>query len=178
MARPQKDVSATAGSERFTRTTAIASNHRGRQPALWRIFQSRGFRVVRALGSHRYVDGRAVPTWRDGRIVEWVGACIDVTEKREADLTRGMLRERMSAAALRTARLQQATSMLSGALTVELVAEVISDVGRATIGAELSAVAIWNARRGQLDVIRPTGSVDGDQALIADLPASARSSWT
>src|SRR5208282_2326958 len=43
---------------------------------------------------------------------------------------------------LRTARLQQATSMLAEALTVEQVVEVITEVGRTAIGALRSAVAL------------------------------------
>jgi serine phosphatase RsbU (regulator of sigma subunit) len=55
---------------------------------------------------------------------------------------RGRLTEQLSAAALRTARLQQATSMLAEALTVEQVVEVITEVGRTAIGALRSAVAL------------------------------------
>ena len=46
-----------------------------------------------------------------------MGASTDVTGQREADEMRGRLTEQLSAAALRTARLQQATSMLAEALT-------------------------------------------------------------
>jgi serine phosphatase RsbU (regulator of sigma subunit) len=55
---------------------------------------------------------------------------------------RGRLTEQLSAAALRTARLQQATSMLAEALTVEQVVEVITEVGRTAIGALRSSVAL------------------------------------
>ncbi|HYY17240.1 MAG TPA: PAS domain-containing protein, partial [Streptosporangiaceae bacterium] len=79
---------------------------------------------------------------RDGKIVEWVGASTDVTGQREAEEMRGRLTEQLSAAALRTARLQQATSMLAEALTVEQVVEVITEVGRTAIGAQRSAVAL------------------------------------
>ena len=81
---------------------------------------------------------RAVPIERDGRIIEWVGASTDVTGQREAEEMRGRLTEQLSAAALRTARLQQATSMLAEALTVEQVVEVITEVGRSAIGADRS----------------------------------------
>src|SRR5215469_10535150 len=68
------------------------------------------YRVRTKTGSYRHYDVRAVPIERDGAIVEWMGASTDVTSQREADEMRGRLTEQLSAAALRTSRLQQATS--------------------------------------------------------------------
>ena len=73
------------------------------------------YRIRTRAGGYRNYDVRAVPIRRDGEIVEWVGANTDVTGKREAEEMRGRLTEQLSAAALRTARLQQATSMLAEA---------------------------------------------------------------
>ena len=106
-----------------------------------RIFDDR-FRMRTRAGAYRHYDVRAVPIERDGKIAEWVGACTDVTSQREAEEMRGRLTEQLSAAALRTARLQQATSMLAEALDVEQVVEVITEVGRTAIGALRSAVAL------------------------------------
>src|SRR6185437_15890786 len=100
------------------------------------------YRIRTKNGSYRHYDVRAVPIERDGKIAEWVGASSDVTSQREAEEMRGRLTEQLSAAALRTARLQQATSMLAEALTVEQVVEVITEVGRTAIGALHSAVAL------------------------------------
>jgi PAS domain S-box-containing protein len=111
-----------------------------------RIFDDR-YRIRTKVGSYRHYDVRAVPIERDGRIVEWVGASTDVTSQREAEEMRGRLTEQLSAAALRTARLQQATSMLAEALTVEQVVEVITEVGRTAIGALHSAVALLDGAR-------------------------------
>ena len=111
-----------------------------------RIFDDR-YRIRTKAGSYRHYDVRAVPIERDGKIVEWVGACTDVTSQREAEEMRGRLTEQLSAAALRTARLQQATSMLAEALTVEQVVEVITEVGRTAIGALRSAVALLDGSR-------------------------------
>jgi PAS domain S-box-containing protein len=111
-----------------------------------RIFDDR-YRIRTKAGSYRHYDVRAVPIERDGRIVEWVGASTDVTSQREAEEMRGRLTEQLSAAALRTARLQQATSMLAEALTVEQVVEVITEVGRTAIGALHSAVALLDGAR-------------------------------
>ena len=110
-----------------------------------RIFEDR-FRVRTRGGGYRHYDVHAVPVERDGRIAEWVGACTDVTSQREAEEMRGRLTEQLSAAALRTARLQQATSMLAEALTVVQVVEVITEVGRTAIGALRSAVALLERR--------------------------------
>jgi PAS domain S-box-containing protein len=106
-----------------------------------KVFDDR-YRIRTKGGSYRHYDVRAVPIERDSKIVEWVGASTDVTSQREAEEMRGRLTEQLSAAALRTARLQQATSMLAEALTVEQVVEVITEVGRTAIGALRSSVAL------------------------------------
>jgi serine phosphatase RsbU (regulator of sigma subunit) len=98
-----------------------------------------------------------VPIERDGKIAEWVGACTDVTSQREAEEMRGRLTDQLSAAALRTARLQQATAMLAEALDVEQVVEVITEVGRTAIGALRSAVALLNDDKLGLRVVNPSG---------------------
>jgi PAS domain S-box-containing protein len=117
-----------------------------------KIFDDR-YRIRTKGGSYRHYDVRAVPIERDGQIVEWVGACTDVTSQREAEEMRGRLTEQLSAAALRTARLQQATSMLAEALTVEQVVEVITEVGRTAIGALRSAVALLEGDGARLRVV-------------------------
>jgi PAS domain S-box-containing protein len=117
-----------------------------------KIFDDR-YRIRTKGGSYRHYDVRAVPIERDGKIVEWVGACTDVTSQREAEEMRGRLTEQLSAAALRTARLQQATSMLAEALTVEQVVEVITEVGRTAIGALRSAVALLDSDGARLRVV-------------------------
>src|SRR5690349_13838048 len=111
-----------------------------------KIFDDR-YRNRTKNGPYRHYDVRAVPIERDGKIAEWVGASSDVTSQREAEEMRGRLTEQLSAAALRTARLQQATSMLAEALTVEQVVEVITEVGRTAIGALHSAVALLDGAR-------------------------------
>jgi PAS domain S-box-containing protein len=125
------------------------------------------YRVRTRAGSYRHYDVRAVPIERDGKIVEWVGASTDVTGQREAEEMRGRLTEQLSAAALRTARLQQATSMLAEALTVEQVVEVITEVGRTAIGAQRSAVALLDG--GRLRVINPAGMPSGQSAANRDI---------
>ena len=131
-----------------------------------RIFDDR-YRVRTRAGSYRHYDVRAVPIERDGKIIEWVGASTDVTGQREAEEMRGRLTEQLSAAALRTARLQQATSMLAEALTVVQVVEVITEVGRTAIGAQRSAVALLDG--GRLHVINPAGMPPGQSAATRDI---------
>ena len=122
-----------------------------------RVFDNR-YRVRTKAGAYRHYDVRAVPIERAGTIVEWVGASTDVTAQREAEEMRGRLTEQLSAAALRTARLQQATSMLAEALTVEQVVEVITEVGRSAVGAERSAVALLDHEGLRLRTVNPGGS--------------------
>jgi PAS domain S-box-containing protein len=134
-----------------------------------KVFDGR-YRVRTKAGSYRHYDVRAVPIERDGKIIEWVGASTDVTAQREAEEMRGRLTEQLSAAALRTARLQQATSMLAEALTVEQVVEVITEVGRSAIGADRSAVALLDPERLRVKTINPGGLPDGPGAPSGDIP--------
>jgi PAS domain S-box-containing protein len=163
---------------------AIHPDDRERVEAAWqdsirsgKMLDSR-YRVRSRTGSYRHYDVRAVPIERDGRIIEWVGASTDVTAQREAEEMRGRLTEQLSAAALRTARLQQATSMLAEALTVEQVVQVITEVGRSAIGAERSAVAILDPDRLRLRTVNAGGLPDSLGAPSGELPLSAPSVMT
>jgi PAS domain S-box-containing protein len=161
---------------------AIHSDDRDRIESAWReclrtgrIFDDR-CRMRTRGGAYRHYDVRAVPIERDGRIAEWVGACTDVTSQREAEEMRGRLTEQLSAAALRTARLQQATSMLAEALTVEQVVEVITEVGRTAIGALRSAVALLDPETFRLRVVNsdglaPAGPDAAGERLTLDTPS-------
>jgi PAS domain S-box-containing protein len=140
-----------------------------------RIFDGR-FRMRTKTGSYRHYDVRAVPIERDGKIAEWVGACTDVTSQREAEEMRGRLTDQLSAAALRTARLQQATAMLAEALDVEQVVEVITEVGRTAIGALRSAVALLDEEKLGLRVVNadglgPAGPDPAGARLTLDTPS-------
>jgi PAS domain S-box-containing protein len=163
---------------------AIHSDDRERVEAAWRdcvrsgkVFDSR-YRVRSRTGSYKHYDVRAVPIERDGRIIEWMGASTDVTAQREAEEMRGRLTEQLSAAALRTARLQQATSMLAEALTVEQVVQVITEVGRSAIGAERSAVAILDTERFRLRTVNPGGLPNSLGAPADDIPLTVVSVMT
>jgi PAS domain S-box-containing protein len=151
---------------------AVHTEDRARIEEAWqacvagdRIFEAT-YRIRTRGGGYRNYDVRAVPIRRDGEIVEWVGANTDVTGKREAEEMRGRLTEQLSAAALRTARLQQATSMLAEALTVNQVVGVITEVGRSAIGADRSAVALLDDDKVRLRTITPGG--------IPELPGPPR----
>jgi PAS domain S-box-containing protein len=128
------------------------------------------YRVRTKTGSYRHYDVRAVPIERDGAIIEWMGASTDVTGQREAEEMRGRLTEQLSAAALRTARLQQATSMLAEALTVEQVVAVITEVGRSAIGADRSAVAMVGPDRLRLRIVSPGEVCDGMGQASGEIP--------
>ncbi len=163
---------------------AIHPDDRERVEAAWtesirsgKVFDSR-YRVRSRTGSYKHYDVRAVPIERDGTIIEWVGASTDVTAQREAEEMRGRLTEQLSAAALRTARLQQATSMLAEALTVEQVVQVITEVGRSAVGAERSAVAVLDPDRLRLRVVNDGGLPDSDGSHPYELPLSAPSVMT
>jgi PAS domain S-box-containing protein len=134
------------------------------------------YRVRTKTGSYRHYDVRAVPIERDGAIIEWMGASTDVTGQREADEMRGRLTEQLSAAALRTSRLQQATSLLAEALSVKEVMTVITEVGRSAIGADRSAVAlVVNTDRLRLRVMTSDASGEGQGELVSEIPLEAPS---
>jgi PAS domain S-box-containing protein len=163
---------------------AIHPEDRDRVERDWResigtgkVFDAR-YRMRTKTGSYRHFDVRAVPIERDGKIVEWVGASTDVTGQREAEEMRGRLTEQLSAAALRTARLQQATSMLAEALTVEQVVEVITEVGRSAIGADRSVVALLNPERLRLKSVSPAAMPTGPGAPADDIPLDTPSVMT
>ena len=120
-----------------------------------RVFES-NYRIRTKSGTYRHFDVRAVPIWQGDAVIEWVGANTDVTGQREAEEMRGRLTEQLSAAALRTARLQQATSMLAEALTVSQVVQVITEVGRSAIGADYSAVALLDDDKLRLSIVAPS----------------------
>ena len=141
------------------------------------------YRVRTKTGSYRHYDVRAVPIERDGAIVEWMGASTDVTSQREADEMRGRLTEQLSAAALRTSRLQQATSLLAEALSVQEVVGVITEVGRSAIGADRSAVALVDKDRLRLRIIssdampgrgRPSGEIPLDLKSVMTAAVNSR----
>jgi PAS domain S-box-containing protein len=142
-----------------------------------KVFDDR-YRIRTKSGSYRHYDVRAVPIERDGKIVEWVGASTDVTSQREAEEMRGRLTEQLSAAALRTARLQQATSMLAEALTVEQVVEVITEVGRTAIGALRSAVALLDSDGARLKVVNSDGLPSAPDAAGGPLSLQSPSVMT
>ena len=143
-----------------------------------KVFDGR-YRVRTKTGSYRHYDVRAVPIERDGKIIEWVGASTDVTGQREAEEMRGRLTEQLSAAALRTARLQQATSMLAEALTVQQVVEVITEVGRSAIGADRVGGRDAGPRAAAgCASINPTGLPDGPGAPAGEIPLDVPSVMT
>ncbi|HEY3683878.1 MAG TPA: SpoIIE family protein phosphatase [Streptosporangiaceae bacterium] len=138
---------------------ALHDDDREKTEAAWRkavtersVFQMT-FRVRTRSGGFRTMDSRAVPIVRHDETVEWVGTHTDISSQREADEMRHRLTEQLSAAALRTARLQQATSMLAEALTVEQVVQVIMEVGRSAIGADRSEVALLDGDRRELRLV-------------------------
>jgi PAS domain S-box-containing protein len=137
-----------------------------------------GYRVRTKTGSYRHYDVRAVPIERDGAIVEWMGASTDVTSQREADEMRGRLTEQLSAAALRTSRLQQATSLLAEALSVQEVVNVITEVGRSAIGADRSAVALVDKDKLRLRIISSQEAGERPSELSGDIPLDVPSVMT
>jgi len=89
---------------------------------------------------------------------------------------RGRLTEQLSAAALRTSRLQQATSLLAEALSVKEVLTVITEVGRSAIAADRAAVGIVVGNdRLRMRVVSAAGPDGGPGEMDDELPLEAPS---
>ncbi len=120
------------------------------------------FSVGTAGTRRRHWQGRWFPA-RDpaGRVVGVAVLLIDVTERRLAE-------EALRRSETRTQRLQQATSLLATAMTVDEVAEVVTSIGREEIGADWTAVALLEPGG-----VRLVGGSGEPSALSAYLPAAA-----
>jgi len=128
-------------------------------------------RIRAKTGSYRHHEMRAVPIERDGQIAGWLGASTDVTGQREADEMRGRLTAQLSAAVLRTSRLQQMTSTLAKELSVRHVLQVITEVGQSAIGADRAAVGIVSADRLRLQVMTTAPGAGGVmEELSGEIP--------
>ncbi|PSL00694.1 PAS domain S-box-containing protein [Murinocardiopsis flavida] len=118
------------------------------------------FRVRVRSGEYRHYRSYAVALLRDGELTEWVGANTDVTTQREADEMRQRLTAQLGEAALRTVRLQKATSDLAEALTVDEVVRVMGEIGRSAVGVDRTAVAMLDPERLRLKILNPEGVPD------------------
>ncbi|MGW9349255.1 PAS domain S-box-containing protein [Nocardiopsis flavescens] len=116
------------------------------------------FRVRTRSGGHDHYRARAKPVTEGGAPVEWVGSLVDVTTEREADELRRRLNQQLSEAAMRTARLQQATSDLAEALTVDEVVAAMSVIGRSGVGADHTSVVLLDRNGARLDTVVAAGS--------------------
>lgn len=107
----------------------------------YRIRPVRGSAESQQAGT-RVLEVRGVPIEHEGRVVEWVGVYLDVTELRAAEAARERLAAYASSAAERTRTLQEVTAALSGAVTVGDVLTVILEHAQAGLGATSSGVAL------------------------------------
>ncbi|GAA3747701.1 PAS domain S-box-containing protein [Spinactinospora alkalitolerans] len=122
------------------------------------------FRVRLRSGDFRHYHSRAVPLLREEEVVEWVGTHADVTTQREAEEMRQRLTQQLGEAALRTVRLQKATSDLAEALTVDQVVTVMTEIGETAVGVFRTGVALLDRERLRLRLLNPDG--------IPDLPGA------
>ncbi|MEC3893896.1 SpoIIE family protein phosphatase [Nocardiopsis alba] len=117
------------------------------------------FRVRTRVGGHHHYRARAHPIMDGTETVEWVGTLIDVTTEREADELRQRLNQQLSEAAMRTARLQKATSDLAEALTADEVVQAMAEIGRSGVGADHTSLVLFDRDRLRLRML----SADGRQ---------------
>jgi PAS domain S-box-containing protein len=89
----------------------------------------------------------------DGEIIGVAVVVTDVTDRRQAE-------EALLRSGWRTARLQQATAELAGALTVAEVADVVARIGRTAIEADRSGVVLLDARTLSLVDAAQAGTTD------------------
>ncbi|WP_285759395.1 SpoIIE family protein phosphatase [Nocardiopsis ansamitocini] len=118
------------------------------------------FRVRVRSGEYRHYHSRAVPLVRGEQILEWVGTHADVTTQRDAEEVRQRLTQQLEKAAMRTVRLQKATSDLAEALTVDQVVRVMTEIGDTAVGVFRTAVAMLDRERLRLQLLNPDGIPD------------------
>ncbi|WP_190318432.1 SpoIIE family protein phosphatase [Nocardiopsis listeri] len=119
------------------------------------------FRVRTRSGGYDHYRARANPVMDGAETAEWVGTLVDVTTEREAEELRQRLNQQLSEAAMRTARLQKATSDLAEALTAEEVVQAMSEIGRSGVGADHTSLALFDRDRLRLRML----SADDSQGL-------------
>ncbi|GAA1076860.1 SpoIIE family protein phosphatase [Nocardiopsis metallicus] len=117
------------------------------------------FRVRTRAGGHIHYRARANPIMDGAETAEWVGTLVDITTEREADELRQRLNQQLSEAAMRTARLQKATSDLAEALTADEVVQAMSEIGRSGVGADHTSVALFDRDRLRLRMLSADGWV-------------------
>ncbi|WP_159942732.1 MULTISPECIES: SpoIIE family protein phosphatase [unclassified Nocardiopsis] len=111
------------------------------------------FRMRTCSGGYGHYRARAHPIMDGPRTAEWVGTLVDITNEREAEELRQRLNQQLSEAAMRTARLQKATSDLAEALTAAEVVNAMSEIGRSGVGADHTSVVLLDRARLRLRTI-------------------------
>ncbi|WP_017606082.1 SpoIIE family protein phosphatase [Nocardiopsis alkaliphila] len=119
------------------------------------------FRVRTRAGGYGHYRARAHPIMDGAQTAEWVGTLVDITNEREADELRQRLNQQLSEAAMRTARLQKATSDLAEALTADEVVQAMSEIGRSGVGADHTSLVLFDRDHLRLRML----SADGCQGL-------------
>ncbi|MFV2194905.1 SpoIIE family protein phosphatase [Nocardiopsis sp. LOL_012] len=102
------------------------------------------FRVRTRSGGYDHYRARAHPIVDGAETVEWIGTFVDVTTEREADELRQRFNQQLTEAAMRTVRLQKATSDLAEVLTVDDVVEAMSAIGRTDVGAGHTSLVLFD----------------------------------
>lgn len=131
------------------------------------------FRVRTQSGDFRYYRSRAVPIMRGDTLMEWVGAHSDITTQHDADDMRQRLTQQLGEAALRTVRLQKATSDLAEALTVSEVVQAMTEIGQSAVGADTTTVGELDRDNLRLHVLRDDSAVRVPGGRVAAASAQA-----
>ena len=106
---------------------ALHPDDRERTAAVWsqavatRSLYAIEYRVRRHDGEYRWLSVRGVPVFAEGTIREWVGACTDITERKQAEEETQHVREEL-AHVDRTARMGELAASLAHELNQPLTA--------------------------------------------------------
>lgn len=112
---------------------------------------------------------------RAGALLGISAMVVDITAEKEADREREGLLERERRAADRVRRLQQVTAALTGALSVEDVAEVLVREATSAVGIPRGWIALVGSDRTQLRWAASVGLAEADIRPFVRMPLSAES---
>lgn len=117
------------------------------------------YRLRNKHGEYCWVIDNGVPLYApDGRFEGYIGSCIDITERKQHEE--------------RTQLLQNVTAALAGAVTVEQVADIMTDKVLNALDGNMAGIALVSADGQFLEIVNTTGVPPSVASRFHRLPLS------